>query len=101
MGFVGIASLCEAFPGWGCLKWAKLYCLRQFNQKTDRLQASLRRFCLFWLLPLRGGFCPFGGEGGIRTPDTLLRYTRFPGGPVQPLLHLSFVIGSAKVVIFG
>lgn len=30
-----------------------------------------------------------GGEEGIRTPDTLLGYTRFPGEPVQPLLHLS------------
>ena len=29
------------------------------------------------------------GERGIRTPGTLLRYTRFPGEPVQPLLHLS------------
>lgn len=31
----------------------------------------------------------FGGKKGIRTPETLLRFTRFPGGPVQPLLHLS------------
>ena len=30
------------------------------------------------------------GEKGIRTPETLLTFTRFPGGPVQPLLHLSF-----------
>jgi hypothetical protein len=29
------------------------------------------------------------GERGIRTLGTLLRYTRFPGEPVQPLLHLS------------
>ena len=29
------------------------------------------------------------GEKGIRTPETLLTFTRFPGGPVQPLLHLS------------
>ena len=86
----GIASRSEAFPSGGSLKWSKPNCLRQYNQKTDRLQASLRRFCLFWLIPLRGGFLPFGGERGIRTPDTLLGYTRFPGGPVQPLLHLSF-----------
>ena len=33
---------------------------------------------------------PFCGKKGIRTPETLLRFTRFPGGPVQPLLHLSF-----------
>ena len=26
---------------------------------------------------------------GIRTPDTFLTYTRFPGVPLQPLEHLS------------
>ena len=31
------------------------------------------------------------GERGIRTPGTLLRYTRFPGVPVKPLLHLSII----------
>ena len=30
------------------------------------------------------------GETGIRTPDTLLGYTRFPSVPLQPLEHLSF-----------
>ena len=30
-----------------------------------------------------------GGEGGIRTPDTLLTYTHFPGVRFQPLSHLS------------
>ena len=41
----------------------------------------------------------FGGKKGIRTPETLLRFTRFPGGPVQPLLHLS--VGMAqKYAIF-
>ncbi len=34
-------------------------------------------------------FVSLGGEKGIRTPETLLMFTRFPGGPVQPLLHLS------------
>ena len=29
------------------------------------------------------------GETGIRTRDTLLTYTRFPGVPLQPLEHLS------------
>ena len=29
------------------------------------------------------------GESGIRTRDTLLAYTRFPGVPLQPLEHLS------------
>jgi hypothetical protein len=36
-------------------------------------------------LPLYG--C--GGEGGIRTPGTLLEYTRFPVVHLQPLGHLS------------
>ena len=31
----------------------------------------------------------FCGKKGIRTPDTLLTYTRFPGVPLQPLEHLS------------
>ena len=35
-------------------------------------------------------FFYFCGETGIRTPDTLLGYTRFPGVPLQPLEHLSF-----------
>ena len=33
----------------------------------------------------------FCGERGIRTPETLLEFTRFPGVPLQPLEHLSFV----------
>ncbi len=33
----------------------------------------------------------FGGEGGIRTLDTLLTYTHFPGVLLQPLGH--FTIG--------
>ena len=31
------------------------------------------------------------GETGIRTPETLLEFTRFPGVPLQPLEHLSFI----------
>ena len=31
-----------------------------------------------------------GGEGGIRTLDTLLAYTHFPGVLLQPLGHLTF-----------
>ena len=30
-----------------------------------------------------------GGKEGIRTPEALLTLTRFPGGPLQPLEHLS------------
>ena len=29
------------------------------------------------------------GETGIRTPETLLKFTRFPGVPLKPLEHLS------------
>lgn len=36
------------------------------------------------------------GESGIRTRDTLLAYTRFPGVPLQPLEHLSFPISKSK-----
>ena len=32
---------------------------------------------------------PFSGEGGIRTRETLLAFTHFPGVPLQPLEHLS------------
>ncbi len=37
----------------------------------------------------KDGFYGFGGEGGIRTLDTLLTYTHFPGVLLQPLGHLS------------
>ena len=43
-------------------------------------QAQIRLFVIV--------FC---GERGIRTPETLLEFTRFPGVPLQPLEHLSFV----------
>ena len=33
--------------------------------------------------------CIIGGEGGIRTPGTLLTYTHFPGVLLKPLGHLS------------
>ena len=33
------------------------------------------------------------GVRGIRTPDALLTHTRFPGVPLQPLEHHSFVFG--------
>src|SRR5579872_734281 len=32
---------------------------------------------------------PLSGEGGIRTLDTLLKYTHFPGVLFRPLRHLS------------
>ena len=33
--------------------------------------------------------CKYGGERGIRTPDSLLDYSRFPGVRIKPLCHLS------------
>ena len=35
----------------------------------------------------------FRGKKGIRTLEALLRLTRFPGGPLQPLEHLSVRLG--------
>ena len=35
---------------------------------------------------------PSSGERGIRTPETLLTFTRFPGVPLQPLEHLSLAL---------
>ena len=43
------------------------------------------------------------GETGIRTPETLLEFTRFPGVPLQPLEHLSFAYFSkagTKLLLF-
>ena len=37
------------------------------------------------------------GEGGIRTLDTLLAYTHFPGVLFRPLRHLSGKLRIAKV----
>ena len=47
-----------------------------------------------------------GGKKGIRTPEALLTLTRFPGGPLQPLEHLSvddffFSKSGAKVQLFS
>ena len=39
--------------------------------------------------PLCGAFLMPGGERGIRTLDTLLTYTHFPGVLLKPLGHLS------------
>jgi hypothetical protein len=39
---------------------------------------------------LKGFLILICGERGIRTLDTLLRYTHFPGVLLQPLGHLSF-----------
>ena len=41
------------------------------------------------ITPARGPVSFSGGEGGIRTPGTVLAYTHFPGGHLKPLSHLS------------
>ena len=47
-----------------------------------------------WTRPFVKVFC---GERGIRTPETLLEFTRFPGVPLQPLEHLSFALASSNL----
>jgi hypothetical protein len=56
--------------------------------------SSLRKQAFFRIsvkqtTPLARDLIMLCGERGIRTPGTLLRYTRFPGVPIKPLLHLS------------
>ena len=47
----------------------------------DRHSNRLPTFVIFSIFPC--------GEIGIRTRDTILSYTRFPGVPLKPLEHLS------------
>ena len=47
-----------------------------------------------WTRPFVKVFC---GERGIRTPETLLEFTRFPGVPLQPLEHLSFALATSNL----
>ena len=42
-----------------------------------------------------------GGEGGIRTRDTELPYTRFPGVLLQPLGHLTAPEHPTVVVVWN
>jgi hypothetical protein len=72
---------------------------------SKQLKASLLRIVCFFIRPhlqkrtfdvsqikkpaFRLAFTCFGGERGIRTLDTLLAYTHFPGVLLQPLGHLS------------
>ena len=70
------------------LPFASLTCIFVFSCPHSGKPGSLnweQKSPLSW-----GGFS-FCGERGIRTPGTLLRYTRFPGVPVKPLLHLSWI----------
>ena len=60
---------------------------KMYNNKKGIPQAEL----------LAGFF--FCGVTEIRTRDTLLAYTRFPGVPLQPLEHHSFVFHCAKLML--
>ena len=70
-----------------------LFCFSNNTKKTQLYIIEYKTghlFCYLLILSL------YRGETGIRTPDTLLGYTRFPGVPLQPLEHLSF-FRSAKI----
>ena len=41
------------------------------------------------------------GQGGIRTLETLLTFTRFPGVRLQPLGHLSRLMMSGQLIRAG
>ena len=62
--------------------------LRLRYARDSRVPSSLKQA---WIRPFVKVFC---GERGIRTPETLLEFTRFPGVPLQPLEHLSFSVGN-------
>ena len=59
-----------------------------------------RKGCKSYNLLIYTLYC---GESGIRTRETLLAFTHFPGVPLQPLEHLSLVLSllesSAKINI--
>ena len=61
-------------------------------------QASLTHLQMKNAPLLQGIGLGFGGERGIRTLDTLLEYTHFPGVLLKPLGQLSLVTaaGAAK-----
>ena len=67
-----------------CKRGLRLRCC-----KTKRCRVPSTSPCLVWSC----------GKRGIRTPETLLGFTRFPGGPVQPLLHLS--VAAANIKLFS
>ena len=46
-------------------------------------------------------FSRSGGEGGIRTRDTLLRYTHFPGVLLRPLGHFSFSLSPPEKLVLN
>ena len=61
---------------------------RRLCRTTDRLSRLRTPLPIIKKAP-SGAFLIIGGERGIRTLDTLLTYTHFPGVLLQPLGHLS------------
>ncbi|CTP99141.1 hypothetical protein BN1007_100006 [Klebsiella variicola] len=57
---------------------------RGFSSPRQALHAKKKPVLAYEL------FLKYGGEGGIRTPDTL-PYTHFPGVLLQPLGHLTIL----------
>ena len=86
---------------------SNLYILQNFNNLQWLYQPFLS------IIPIKRGWVlskknpgPRGpgfscGEIGIRTRDTILSYTRFPGVPLKPLEHLSnqFCISSMMIYV--
>ncbi len=60
---------------WASLRYGSNGCSTPISRNKKRASQSEALF--------------FGGERGIRTLGTRLGYTRFPGVPFQPLMHLS------------
>ena len=78
------------------------------TQKGFLFKNSAERARFELAIPFWGTHAFQAGESEIRTRDTLLGYTRFPGVPLQPLEHLSNTYPgpfgqnrTAKVIIFS
>ncbi len=91
----------------GCAATQPIPGPRPFGARASSVQKRSRRFCVEprsgvlippvgWLYVKKKPvlsyelFLKYGGEGGIRTPDTL-PYTHFPGVLLQPLGHLTIL----------
>lgn len=82
-------------PSYQQISRTRLNHLDLLGKKKPRRRLILRGF--FTFLDLLGTI--LGGQRGIRTPDTLLTYTRFPGVRLQPLGHLSYCIFRGLLVL--
>ena len=62
-----------------------------FNPRlSSKLEPRVKHKKRLRFLEASRAILPFCGERGIRTLDTLLRCTHFPGALLKPLGHLSF-----------